>query len=142
MIPQCSAAYRWWSPCSSWLCRWVRSTFGVLSEACRRGDLSWYLQAAIANDFWMVQRRQLEVNVKWMGVGGVSLHSVCTLCTQVLQAMPEEAANRMVAGLFQRRRMSAGLLALFAQQLSRLHLEAAACWGRPADWLLSAGKCR
>lgn len=75
MIPQCSAAYRWWSPCSSWLCRWVRSTFCVLSEACRRGDLSWYLQAAIANDFWMVQRRQLEVNVL---SGWGSAESACT----------------------------------------------------------------
>ena len=65
-----------------------------------------------------------------------------TLRIQVLQAMPEEAANGMVAGLLQRRRMSAGLLALFAQQLSCLRLEAVACWGRPADWLLSVGKCR
>ena len=67
---------------------------------------------------------------------------VCPSRIQVLQTLPEEAANRMVAGLLQRHRLSAGLLELFAQQLSSLRLEAAACWGRPADWLLSAGKCR
>ena len=64
-------------------------------------------QAALAGDYWRVQRRQLE----WL---------------------PEGLANALLAGLLEQGRIQAPQLALFSHHASAVHLRGPAIG---ADWL-------